>query len=128
MTTLLVTHPASLDHVTPPGHPERVARYQAIMEALSDSAFDGLTRQEAPICDRAEILRCHPEAYVAAIEAAIPDTGYRSLDADTHVSSGSLEAAQRAVGGCVEAADAVMAGEAKNAFASFQSRSCVPFP
>ncbi|MDJ0629795.1 MAG: histone deacetylase family protein [Rhodobacter sp.] len=116
MTTDLITHPASLAHVTPPGHPERVARYEAIMTALGVARFDALDRQEAPLCDRADILRCHPEAYVAAIEGAIPDEGFLSLDADTHVSPGSLEAAQRAVGGCCAGVDAVLSGQAGNAF------------
>jgi hypothetical protein len=34
MTTLLVTHPACLDHITPPGHPERPDRLRAIDQAL----------------------------------------------------------------------------------------------
>ncbi len=120
MSTALITHPAALNHVTPPGHPERVARYEAIMAALGEARFDGLDRRAAPICDRDEILRCHPEAYVAAVEAAIPESGYRSLDADTHVSPGSLEAAMRAVGGCVAAVDAVLAGEIGNAFVAMR--------
>ncbi|KMW59712.1 Acetylspermidine deacetylase [Candidatus Rhodobacter oscarellae] len=106
--------------MTPPGHPERVARYQAITQALSDPAFDGLIRKEAPMGDRAEVLRCHPEDYVARIEAAIPAEGYRSLDADTHVSPGSLESAMRAVGGNCAAVDAVLAGKAGNAFTAMR--------
>ncbi|MDJ0827917.1 MAG: histone deacetylase family protein [Rhodobacter sp.] len=120
MTTALLTHPAALNHVTPPGHPERVARYHAIMAALGTAAFAGLDRREAELGDRADILRCHPETYVAAIEGAIPSDGFRSLDADTHVSPGSLEAAVRAVGGCCGAVDAVLTGEAGNAFVSMR--------
>jgi len=116
MTTLLLTHPSSLNHVTPPGHPERLDRYKAITAALQADAFDQLDRTEAPLGDRAEVLRCHPEDYVARIEASMPGEGYRSLDADTHVSPGSLEAAMRGVGGCCAGVDAVMSGAAKNAF------------
>ena len=118
MSTALITHPASLDHVTPPGHPEQVARYDYVMRALAP--LDGLDRREAPICDRADILRCHPEDYIARIEAAIPSSGSRGLDADTHVSPGSLEAAQRAAGGCCAAVDAVIAGEVTNAFVAMR--------
>ncbi len=116
MTTAMFSHLSSLGHVTPPGHPERVARYDAIMEALADPRFDPLDRREAPVCDPADILRCHPENYVARIEAAIPETGFVSLDPDTHVSPGSLEAAKRGVGGCCAAVDAVLGGEVANAF------------
>src|SRR3954451_9012908 len=36
MTTLLLTHPASLNHLTPPGHPERPDRMRAIAEVLGE--------------------------------------------------------------------------------------------
>ena len=34
--TALVTHEECLQHLTPPGHPEQVARLQYILEALKD--------------------------------------------------------------------------------------------
>ena len=120
MTTQLLTHSSSLNHVTPPGHPERVARYEAIMSALAEERFSSLDRQDAPIGERTELLRCHPEDYVNSIEAAIPAEGSRSLDPDTHVSPGSLEPALRAVGGCCEAVDAVIQGSASNAFVAMR--------
>lgn len=116
--TLIYSHNAALTHVTPPGHPERVARVEAVWRVLRD--FHGLDWREAEVADRTEVLRCHPESYLARIEAAIPEDGYVSLDADTHVSSGSLEAAMRAVGGCCSAVDAVIAGEAKTAFVAMR--------
>ncbi|MEM9248468.1 MAG: histone deacetylase family protein [Pseudomonadota bacterium] len=114
MATVLFGHAACLGHVTPPGHPERVARLEAVAEALA--RFDALDRREAPLAERGELLRCHPESYVAEIEASIPASGSRALDADTHVMAGSLEAALRAVGAVGAAVDAVMAGAVANAF------------
>ena len=35
--TALVTHEECLQHVTPPGHPEQVARLEYILEALKTS-------------------------------------------------------------------------------------------
>jgi acetoin utilization deacetylase AcuC-like enzyme len=116
MATALYTHPDFDRHVTPDGHPERVARLQAIAAALSAPEFDALDRRDAPLADRADLLRVHPEAYIARIEAAVPASGFRSLDADTHLSPGSLKAALRAVGGCTAAVDAVIGGEVANAF------------
>ena len=116
MTTAYFTHSSALNHITPEGHPERAARLVAIEEAISDEQFVSLDRREAPPCDRAEILRCHPESYLARIEAAIPASGWASLDADTHVSPGSLDAAFRGVGACGAAVDGVLAGEFSNAF------------
>ena len=110
MTTLLITHPDCRNHVTPPGHPEQVARLTYIEAALAP--IEGLDRREAPLCRDEDILRCHPRAYLDAIAGA----GAGQLDADTWMSAGSYAAARRAVGGAVAAVDAVMAGEVRNAF------------
>ncbi len=120
MTTLLYSHSASLHHLTPPGHPEQVARYEAVMDALSADRFDSLGRRDAPLCEEEEILRCHPADYLDRIKAAIPADGRRALDPDTHVSPGSLEAAMRGVGGVGAAVDAVLAAEAANAFVAMR--------
>ena len=116
MTTALYMHDDCLRHVTPPGHPERVARLEAIARALAAPEFAGLDRREAPEGRREDLLLCHPGGHVDRVEAAIPEDGWVSLDADTHVSPGSLGAALRAVGGAVAAVDAVLSGEVVNAF------------
>lgn len=116
MTTAFYTHEDCLGHVTPQGHPERVARLEAILKAMDAPDFADLDRREAPLGARDEILRVHPESHVRAIEDAIPEQGIRSLDADTHVMAGSLKAALRGVGGVISAVDAVMAGDVANAF------------
>ena len=120
MTTALFTHPACLNHTTPDGHPERVARMQAIAEALDTPEFDALLRLEAPLCRDEDILLAHPASHLAAIRAAAPKTGFRALDPDTHMSPGTLEAAFRGVGGAVGAVDAVMSGQARNAFVAMR--------
>jgi acetoin utilization deacetylase AcuC-like enzyme len=48
--------------------------------------------------------------------AAVPASGHAAIDADTVLSAGSGEAALRAVGAVCAAVDAVMDGEATNAF------------
>lgn len=116
MTTAFYMHDDCKTHVTPPGHPEREERLEAIEAALSESRFATLDRRTAPLADRVELLRCHPESYVAMIESAIPKQGTRALDADTHVTPGSLTAALRAVGAACAAVDAVVAGDVANAF------------
>ncbi|WOI55408.1 histone deacetylase family protein [Palleronia sp. LCG004] len=100
-------------HVTPAGHPEQVARLEAVESALAPL---GLERRAAPICDDADVLLCHPQAYLSKVRAAEPEHGHRQLDADTHLTNGSVEAALRGVGGCVAAVDAVLGGEARSAF------------
>jgi acetoin utilization deacetylase AcuC-like enzyme len=116
MTTLLLTHPACLDHLTPAGHPERPDRLRAIERVLAEQRFRPLKREDAPRAEVDAIVRAHPLAYVDAIKAASPQEGLVALDADTSMSPGSYEAALRAAGGAVRAVDAVVAGDAANAF------------
>jgi acetoin utilization deacetylase AcuC-like enzyme len=116
MTTLLITHPACLEHLTPAGHPERPDRLRAIERALAQARFQALSRVEAPAAQLDTIALCHPMDYITAIRDATPKAGLVGLDADTSLSPGSFEAALRAVGGAVHAVDEVMAGRAKNAF------------
>lgn len=120
MTTALITHPDCLSHVTPDGHPERVARLEAVLGALDASAFSALKRIEAPIGDVAEILRCHPQSYVDDIRASVPQSGQAALDADTFASPGSFNAALRGVGAVTTAVDMVMAGDVSNAFCAIR--------
>lgn len=113
MTTAIISHDDCVDHVTPPGHPEQVARFDAVRVALEDM---DLTRVAAPMAAEDDLLRCHPKGYVQSIKDAAPNDGWRSLDADTHMSPGTLAAAYRAAGAAVKAVDMVMAGDAGNAF------------
>lgn len=116
MTTALITHPDCLNHITPNGHPERVARLQAVLAALDAPEFSALTRYEAPLADQSYILRVHPQTYFDRVSSAAPAEGFVQLDADTHMSPGSFQAALRAAGANVMAVDLVMAGEVDNAF------------
>jgi acetoin utilization deacetylase AcuC-like enzyme len=116
MSTLLLSHPACLNHLTPAGHPERPDRLRAIDQALEDEKFQLLTRVEAPLGTADLAALCHPMDYVEAIREASPTEGLVRLDADTSMSPGSFEAALRAVGGARLAVDEVMAGKAANAF------------
>jgi len=116
MTTILYTHPACLEHDAGRGHPERPARLEAVLAALDDAAFADLERRQAPRAEREQIARVHPRAYVDRTLEAIPSNGYYGIDMDTVVSPGSGEAALRAAGALCAAVDAVMAGEAGNAF------------
>ncbi len=116
MTTVVFSHPDCLEHLTPPGHPEQVARLRAVESALAAPAFDGLRREMAPLAELADLERCHPRAHIDKLRAAVPREGLARLDADTHVSPGSWQAALRAVGGCIAAVEQVVSGDADDAF------------
>ncbi|TGT85168.1 MULTISPECIES: histone deacetylase family protein [unclassified Mesorhizobium] len=116
MATRLYTHPIFLEHVTPPGHPERPDRLRAIERVLDDEAFAALDRVEAPQGDEATILYAHPADFVARVRAAIPDEGIAHIDADTTASPKSWQAAITAIGAANAAVDDVFAGRADNVF------------
>ncbi len=120
MATLLLTHADCLEHETGLGHPERPDRLRAIDKVLSHERFAALLREDAPEADLEAVHRVHPEPYVAALREAIPEEGLVRLDPDTAVSPGSWKAALRAAGGAVRAVDAVMGGEARNAFCALR--------
>ena len=109
----LITHEDCLEHLTPTGHPEQVARLEYILDALKEI---NLLRVSAPMAADDDILRIHPLEYISYLKGSLPQTGYKSLDGDTYISSGSLTAAYRAAGGVLRAIDLVLSGKAKNAF------------
>ena len=116
MSTLLISHPACLEHLTPLGHPERPDRLRAVERALEAEKFQTLARAEAPLAPFEIIALVHPMDYITAIRDATPKEGMVRLDADTSMSPGSFEAALRAAGGAITAVDEVLAKKAQNAF------------
>ncbi|MBV8792303.1 MAG: histone deacetylase family protein [Pseudolabrys sp.] len=116
MSTLLVSHPACLNHVVPAGHPERPDRIRAVEQALEAEKFQSLGRVQAPMAPLETIALAHPLDYVEQIRDVAPREGLVRIDADTAMSPGSFEAALRCAGGAVLAVDEVMTGKAQNAF------------
>jgi len=116
MTTLFLSHPDCLQHITPQGHPEQVARMAHVLKALGASKFNDLQREDAPMGEAAHVKLVHPPAHFEQVQGMAPTQGTVSLDADTHMSKGSLTAALRAVGANIRAVDQVMGGHVQNAF------------
>lgn len=114
--TGLLANPGCRRHNTGFGHPERAARYDAIMEALDSS---GIRDQTQPIGWRAateeDILLCHSERYLEAARRDV-DTGRSMLrTGDTPLSSDTMDVALETVGGVLTVVDAVLGGDAANA-------------
>jgi acetoin utilization deacetylase AcuC-like enzyme len=116
MTTRLYSHPIYLEHITPPGHPERPDRLRAIARALDSEEFASLDRKQSPQADIAAVLAAHPASYVERLEKAVPETGIVRVDADTSMSPKSWEAALTAVGAATAAVDDVYSGAVENVF------------
>lgn len=113
MKTAILTHADCLDHVTPDGHPERVARLEHVLHRLEQL---DLKRVTAPLAADDDILRIHPAQYLNDLRRSAPTEGQRALDGDTWLSPGSLNAAFRGAGAAVRAVDMVLGNEVPNAF------------
>jgi acetoin utilization deacetylase AcuC-like enzyme len=116
MTTLFLTHPSSLDHQTPAGHPERPDRIRALDKAMAQEQFKSLLREQAPMASLETVALCHPMEFVEFIRDTAPREGLVGLDGDTVMSPGSFEAVMRCVGAATQAVDEVIAKKAANAF------------
>lgn len=67
-----------------------------------------------------DLLRVHPESYLAMLRATAPEAGYAPLDPDTLMCKETLPAVMAAAGAAVAATDAVCAGRARNAFCAIR--------
>jgi acetoin utilization deacetylase AcuC-like enzyme len=120
MSTVLITHPSSMNHLNAPGHPERPDRLRAIESVLEQEQFQTLARVQAPAASLQDVALCHPMEYVEEIRDAAPKEGLVQLDADTSMSPGSFEAALYAIGGAMHAVDEVVTKKAANAFCAMR--------
>lgn len=115
--TGLVYHPAYLEHDMGAGHPESPNRLRAILERLEQSGtVDRLTRIEPRRAEDEWITQVHTPRYIAALNRHAPATGRVSLDPDTAMSPGSLNAAYLAAGGVLAGVDAIMAQQVDHVF------------
>ncbi|MBG0795325.1 histone deacetylase family protein [Methylocystis sp. H62] len=119
-STLLVTHRAALAHDMGPAHVERPERLRAVLRALDDPRFAGLMRAEAPLAAQETLLRAHSFEHLAHLAQSAPAEGYAHIGPDIVMNGATHEAALRAAGGALAAVDAVMRGDAKNAFVTMR--------
>jgi acetoin utilization deacetylase AcuC-like enzyme len=116
VTTLLLTSPIFARHQTPQGHPERSERMDVLDALFAEARFSGLQRAESPRALLEAATLAHSGNYVDRIAAQAPQHGLVGLDPDTVMSPATLDAALTALGGAMQAVDAVLSGKARNAF------------
>ncbi len=108
----LISHPDCLAHENGPGHPESPARLAAVRAAL-DAALvrtGRATWMDAPLAADDALLLVHTPAHLARL-TRVAAAGGGFLDPDTAMGPGSLEAARRAAGAAIVAAERALAGE-----------------
>jgi acetoin utilization deacetylase AcuC-like enzyme/formylglycine-generating enzyme required for sulfatase activity len=106
-----------VQHQTTPGHPERPARVVEIVENLiAKGLYSDLVYIEPTPPAIEWIKTVHEDEYIKRVESSCRD-GTVYLDSpDVPVSRRSYEVALMAVGGVLNAVDAVMEGKVANAF------------
>ena len=117
MKTALIHHPIYQKHDTGFGHPETPLRYEAVMSALrgDKKLWETLNEITPEKASKGLIQAAHTPQHFKRVENAFAD-GLDRLDADTTISMQSFDASLFAAGGAIAGVDAVMSGEAKNAF------------
>ena len=117
MTTALIHHPIYEKHDTGPGHPETPERYCVVIDALKndDALLASLIEMTPEKAQQGIVQAAHTKDHFRRVENAFAE-GFNRLDADTIISMQSFDASLYAAGGAIMAVDAVMQGEAKNAF------------
>jgi len=120
MSTQIFSHPACLAHRGRADSPEKPERLKALLDRLDTPEFAGLKHRMAPRAERGQLCRVHDVHYVSKVYSTAPEEGEAALSPDTYMTPGSLEAALRGAGAACAAVDAVMTGEAKNAFCAIR--------
>ncbi|MVW78984.1 histone deacetylase family protein [Bordetella sp. 02P26C-1] len=117
METMYLTHPSCKLHEMGSWHPECPQRLDAITDQLlANGLMPFLTEQDAPPATREAILRVHGAKYLDSLYAQSPQEGYAQIDPDTLMNPHTMEAALHAAGSGIAAVDAIMQGQAANAF------------
>jgi acetoin utilization deacetylase AcuC-like enzyme len=111
-------HPASLEHETGHGHPERPDRIRAIEAELESRDWLGWEPREAPAASEEQLLRVHPADYVERVREMSARS--QAFDMDTPTSPGSYEAALRAAGGACALVEALLSGGERTGFSAMR--------
>ena len=112
MTTAFLADPLAKEHLTGPNHPERPARFDAVLSGLAHYPVTKTNRAAT----EDEIALCHDRRYIALAQRETA-AGYRELSTgDTTISPRSFDAALHASGTVLEAIDLVCGSQARNAF------------
>jgi acetoin utilization deacetylase AcuC-like enzyme len=111
-------HPASLEHDTGHGHPERPERVRALEAELEGRDWIGWEPVEAPAATEEQLLRVHPRVYVERVRDFAARG--RPFDLDTPTSPGSYEAALRAAGGACALVESLLSDGERTGFSALR--------
>ncbi len=107
-----------LKHTTPPGHPERPERIDAIADAFHAARLDP-PRVDCKPATRDDLLRVHTADHVDMIERTCAEE-LPYPDPDTSMVKASWDAALIGAGGAIASCKAVLDGEYQRAFSAMR--------
>jgi acetoin utilization deacetylase AcuC-like enzyme len=116
VTVGFVSHPSSLLHEMPAGHPERSDRIAAITEHLTRTGIDAEVGQHEPRPATRAVLELVHEARSLDELEAMDAEGGGYIDSDTSMGPHSLQAALCGTQGAVDAVERVLDGSWSGAF------------
>ena len=115
--TALIHHPIYWKHRGGIGHPERPRRLDAILSGIERQVDeDRLLRLDPELASEDDLALCHDREYIDIAKRDIEEGFGQLSTGDTGVNEWSFAAALAAAGGAMTAVDAVLSGEARNAF------------
>lgn len=104
-------------HYTGPEHPERAARYSAVMNRLEWTGLThDLVRLPSRVATDDELALVHTRPYLALVDREVAEKRHHLSTGDTDICPESGAVARLAAGCVLSAVDAVFAGEVQNAF------------
>jgi len=117
LKTAIVYDEVYLEHETTAGHPERPERLLETIETLRVSGvYDELLELKPTAAPLEWVAAVHSTEYIQRVRSTSEDAPAYLDSADVPVSRRSYEVALMAAGGVLRAVDAIMAGQAANAF------------
>jgi acetoin utilization deacetylase AcuC-like enzyme len=117
MKTALIHHPIYEKHDTGLGHPEMPERYRVVIDAIKgdEDLMNELLEITPDKASQGFVQAVHTKEHYKRVAEAF-ENGLDQLDMDTTISMQSFDASLFAAGGAITAVDAVVVGDAKNAF------------
>lgn len=117
MKTGFYYNKAHSGHDTGPEHPESPWRVEAIKNKITQTGLiQDLREFSGKQVDSRHLSLVHSNLYLQQIRQIAPTKGRIWADTDTPMVPGSLEAAELAAGSAIQATQAVLSGQLKNAF------------
>jgi len=114
-------HPTFLLHEMGAGHPESPERLRSIRSYLeSTGTWRRLLPLEPQPASKEWVQQIHDPSYIQRLEQLAPASGYVSLDADTIMCPGTLNAAFLAIGAAMTGVDSVMSQKVDQAFCAIR--------